>query len=707
MSCHWSRLPPTLLSPQLVSRLTSRSAHCWGPDETESGSLTTSISRSLTTPPLTTAVVPSPPPLVPFVPSSVLISVASLLPEAEQGATSSKNSKGEGNENGICKNGIDAEDVGEGEHPDSHEIQLEYLRYFYQRKLMHNNKLIMQVGLKLSLLNVLSVLLIVVLLGLFNGRSSWDAPQRISPRPVRQLKAVGLEPNSASSSNSVCRTPKEKSPKIVERVSPKTKVSEKKRPSKISELESQISKLQEDLKKTKDELSATESWRKLASLDAEESRKKIVELNLQLEESQKQLSTTTKESHVSELENISQKQDEAWQSELETICLMENMKDELKNSKASESQARSLANATLEQLENAKKTVEALRSDGVKASEAYNSTYLELEDSRGKVNLLEGLVSKLKADLENATENTLEDTKSEEPNLHEDEIRSLKAEVGKLRFDLEAAEVKLHEEKYQSSAQIKTAYEMVELLKSESSRKESELEVELRKAKSGIEELKANLMDKETELQGISEENEGLHLKLERNPARIRESELDRELKRIEQTVVDLKGNLMDKETELQNILEENEILKMKVGKADLQVVNSKSNDDMAAELEGSKAAEREAIIKLGIVMDEANKSSRKVSKLSEQLDGAQAVNAELEAELRKIKVQSDQWRKAAEVAATILSAGNNGKCMERTGSMDNKVILPYSDDMDDDLGKKKNGNVLKKIGVLWKKPQK
>ncbi|KAM7252495.1 hypothetical protein ACFE04_024378 [Oxalis oulophora] len=181
MSCHWSRLPPTLLSPQLVSRLTSRSAHCWGPDETESGSLTTSISRSLTTPPLTTAFVPSPPPLALFAPSSVLISVASLLPEAEQearqelppatvkhprflkvaenffialqsdervnyqldvkfqesylskvvnllqcqlseGATSSKNSKGEGNENGICKNGIDAEDVGEGEHPDSHAV---------------------------------------------------------------------------------------------------------------------------------------------------------------------------------------------------------------------------------------------------------------------------------------------------------------------------------------------------------------------------------------------------------------------------------------------------------------------------------------------------------------------------------------------------------------------------------------------------------
>jgi hypothetical protein len=45
--------------------------------------------------------------------------------------------------------------------------------------------------------------------------------------------------------------------------------------------------------------------------------------------------------------------------------------------------------------------------------------------------------------------------------------------------------------------------------------------------------------------------------------------------------------------------------------------------------------------------------------------------NSKMEAELRKIKVQSDQWRKAAEVAAAMLSARNNGNFMERTGSLD------------------------------------
>jgi CRISPR/Cas system CSM-associated protein Csm2 small subunit len=79
--------------------------------------------------------------------------------------------------------------------------------------------------------------------------------------------------------------------------------------------------------------------------------------------------------------------------------------------------------------------------------------------------------------------------------------------------------------------------------------------------------------------------------------------------------------------------------------------------------------------------------------------------------------VQCDQWRKAAEAAAAMFSAGNNGKIAERSMSMDNNYNnnvmknkhLNFYDEIDDlsDLQRNKNGNVLKKIGVLWKKPQK
>ncbi|KAL0375114.1 UNVERIFIED_CONTAM: Interactor of constitutive active ROPs 3 [Sesamum radiatum] len=83
-----------------------------------------------------------------------------------------------------------------------------------------------------------------------------------------------------------------------------------------------------------------------------------------------------------------------------------------------------------------------------------------------------------------------------------------------------------------------------------------------------------------------------------------------------------------------------------------------------------------------------------------------------MEAELRRLKVQSDQWRKAAEAAAAILSSGNNGKYIEKAGSFDyntlgSKLSSQDSEDTDDESPKKRNGNMLKKIGVLLKKGQK
>ncbi|KAK1586288.1 hypothetical protein Q3G72_000856 [Acer saccharum] len=591
---------------------------------------------------------------------------------------------------------------------------------------------------------------------------SSEAPQKVSPRPVRQLNTSALETKSASPSNQTIRTPKDKSPKVVERRSPRSPVavSEKKRPSKISELEARVSQLQEDLKKANDQLSSSESWKKLAQQDAEDSKKQLSAMSSKLEESQKQLLelSTSEEARVIELQKISQERDQAWQSELEaiqkqhsidsaalvaavneiqqlkarlemvaepedvqakyaesadpelltlkgnlveTLALVENMKNQLRESKESESQAQALANETLTQLESAKRFVEALRADGTKAIEAYNSISSELDQSRAHVNLLEGIVSKLEADLDSAsrksTQNSADDNdreqdieenqKTRESDQLQVELYSLKSEVGRLRSALEIAEARLHEEQIQSTVQIKSA---------------NELEAELRKTKSDIEELKANLMDKETELQGISEENEGLQQKLEKTISGQRQSELDNEVRKLKETVSDLKANLMDKETELQNISEENEMLKLDSSKRE------------TGDVEAARAAEREALVKLGLAMEEADKSNRRAARVAEQLDAAQAANSEAESELRRLKVQSDQWRKAAEAAAAMLSAGNNGKVMERTGSLDSnynsvagKINSPYSEDMDDDLLKKKNGNVLKKIGVLWKKPQK
>ncbi|XP_021912177.1 interactor of constitutive active ROPs 3 [Carica papaya] len=616
--------------------------------------------------------------------------------------------------------------------------------------------------------------------------STSEVPQKVSPRIVRQLKPTRLELESSASSNSASRTPKDRSPKVVERRSPRSPVTEKKRPSRISELESQISLLKEELKKTKDQLCASESCKKQAEQDVEDTKKQLSAMALKLEESQKQLLelTASEEVHALELQKISQESEQAWQSELksvqnhhsvdaaaltsamteiqqlkvqlemvaesealqnkqtesanvelkilkgnlvETLSLVENMKTQLRESKESEVQVQELASETLLQLETAKRSVEALRSDGLKAIEAYNSIATELEQSRTRVGLLEELVNKLEADPVHTNQKNFQEStgdqemlqengnnsKSSEQDHLEEELNSLKAEVGRLRFALEAVEMKLQEEQIQSTVEIRSAYELVEQIKSGSSQSVAELETELKNAKSAIEELKANLMDKETELQGISEENESLQMKLEKNLACQREVLLENELKKLREAVVDLKANLMDKETEFQNISEENEILKLEISKREMD--NGSVKHEVVSQVEMAKTAEREALLKLGLAMEEAEKSNRKMARVTEQLEAAQAANSEMEAELRRLKVQSDQWRKAAEAAAAMIPSGNNGKFMERTGSLDSnnytpvtgKIISPYSEDMDDDLLKKKNGNMLKKIGVLWKKQPK
>ncbi|KAL0338405.1 UNVERIFIED_CONTAM: Interactor of constitutive active ROPs 3 [Sesamum angustifolium] len=98
--------------------------------------------------------------------------------------------------------------------------------------------------------------------------------------------------------------------------------------------------------------------------------------------------------------------------------------------------------------------------------------------------------------------------------------------------------------------------------------------------------------------------------------------------------------------------------------------------------------------MKLSSLTEEADKSCQKAARVSEQLDAAQATNSEMEAELRRLKVQSDQWRKAAEAAAAILSSSNNGKYVEKAGSFDyntigSKLSSQDSEDTDDESPKR------------------
>ncbi|CAG7880683.1 unnamed protein product [Brassica rapa] len=515
-----------------------------------------------------------------------------------------------------------------------------------------------------------------------------------TPRTARKLKTAEIDP--VSSPNPKIRTPKAQSPKVVaDRRSPRTPINEiqKKRTGKTTEVASQICQLQEELKKAKEQLSASEASKKEAQDEANETKHQLMEIN------------ASEDSRIDELRKLSQERDKTWQSELEamqrqhamdstslasamsevqklkaqlseseslennlrmelseTLSLVEELRGEVYDAKEGEARAHEIVSSTEKQLEIANLTLEMLRSDGMQMSEACNALTTELEQSKSEVKSLEKLVRQLEED-----SSSVEELK-EEINAARDEISQLKSAV-------EVTERRYQEEYVQSTMQIRSAYE-----------REAELGEELKRTKGEREALHERLMDKEAKLRILADENELLNLKVKETEGR----EVTSELKKVE-------SDLMDKEMELQSVMSQNESLR--------------------SEMEKMRSDKNKALERVESLKEEADKSVKRGEKAMEELGAAQVSNTELEGELRRLKVQCDQWRKAAEAAATMISDGNkngNGKYVERTGSLESPLrrnvrMSPYMDETDDDLSspKKKNGSMLKKFGVLLKKTQK
>ncbi|KAJ0480851.1 putative interactor of constitutively active ROPs [Helianthus annuus] len=90
----------------------------------------------------------------------------------------------------------------------------------------------------------------------------------------------------------------------------------------------------------------------------------------------------------------------------------------------------------------------------------------------------------------------------------------------------------------------------------------------------------------------------------------------------------------------------------------------------------------------------------------------ALAASAEMESELKRLKVQTEQWKKAAEVAAAMVlgdGGGGDGKFVDsfEFNVVGDKYNSCCSEDTEDESSFKKTSNMLKRIGVLLKKGQK
>ncbi|CAN4104343.1 unnamed protein product [Withania somnifera] len=184
------------------------------------------------------------------------------------------------------------------------------------------------------------------------------------------------------------------------------------------------------------------------------------------------------------------------------------------------------------------------------------------------------------------------------------------------------------------------------------------------------------------------------------------------ELNSKDEEISSLKSKLEEKEKELQVFGQENECLK-------------KELNEKILEMSSLKAKEDETSLKLNQVTLELETSKNDGVNLTEKLEATEKAKEALENEMKRLRVQTEQWRKAADAAAAVLAGGgvdmNGRRLPERCGSMDKNygnVFEPavggygsymgspgLGDDSGDVFGHgKRKGSGIKMFGDLWKK---
>ncbi|KAL1224143.1 Interactor of constitutive active ROPs 1 [Cardamine amara subsp. amara] len=168
-----------------------------------------------------------------------------------------------------------------------------------------------------------------------------------------------------------------------------------------------------------------------------------------------------------------------------------------------------------------------------------------------------------------------------------------------------------------------------------------------------------------------------------------------------------LKARLYDMEKEHESLGKENESLKNQLS-------------DSASEMSNVKANEDEMASKVSRIGEELEESRAKTAHLKEKLESMEEAKDALETEMKKLRVQTEQWRKAADAAAAVLSGEFEMNGRDRSGSaekcfagglFDSTAVAGFmephgmADDYDEGLGSgKRKSSGMKMFGELWKK---
>ncbi|RWW52514.1 hypothetical protein BHE74_00041056 [Ensete ventricosum] len=204
------------------------------------------------------------------------------------------------------------------------------------------------------------------------------------------------------------------------------------------------------------ELEAIQKQHSIDSAALSSAMNEIQRLKVQLEMVLKSEAVYLKQSEVARTELQDLKQDMS-----ETLSTVENLKVQLRDSKKLEAEAHTLVDETREQLEMAKTTIKALHSEGLKLKESFSF--------EARVNSLE--------EVKNLNTNDLSEEVHYGKLSEKTRDNSMESEVRQLRSALEAVEIKYQADQIQRTMQIRSAYELMERVKSECGLKEAELEL--------------------------------------------------------------------------------------------------------------------------------------------------------------------------------------------------------------------------------------
>lgn len=186
------------------------------------------------------------------------------------------------------------------------------------------------------------------------------------------------------------------------------------------------------------------------------------------------------------------------------------------------------------------------------------------------------------------------------------------------------------------------------------------------------------------------------------------ENPLVQELASKSEEMNSLKANLNEKEKELDVFRQENLSLKSQL--------EDKSQKASSAQSEIDELKER-----LALANEELEKTKTGAAQMNEKLEATEKAKELLENEMKMLRVQTEQWRKAADAAASVLAGGteaNGRRISERCGSMDKLYGNTFDhvggytgyvgspgliDDGDDVFGGEKRKGI-RMFGDLWKK---